>query len=235
MPAGGNGAESEAERYSEFEQSLCQGDQIFRIHWFHCRLPTPIFFPARLQGRWRVAWERMRIYTQHCGLVWYPQHLSKKNLEGSNLHSLAVRRKEGSMETQGRKELSQRCWVEAPSAKLSNITSQYRSLWVTSGSSRSSWDKSTATSSKVTLPYRDGVCSVPEQPLSPEQLVPQTSTPCPSSSTAPALRILPGPEATGANERVTGRKARSLQMEKIDCSVKHFFSLLSSRRKQYKC
>ena len=223
MPARGKGAESEAERYSEFGQSFCQGDQIFRIHWFHCRLPTPIIFLGSLQGCWGVAWKRMRIYTQHCGLVWYPQHLSKKKLEGSSVHSLVVRRKEGSMETQGRKELSQGCWVEATNAKFSNITSQYRSLWVTSGSSHSSWDKSTATSSKVTLSYHDGVCSVPEQPLSPGQLVPQTSTPCPSSSTAPTLRILPCPEATGANERVTGRKARGLQMEKIGCKCQTFF------------
>ena len=126
---------------------------------------------------------------------------------------------------EGRKELSEGCWVEATSAKFSSMTSQYRSLWVTSGSSLSSWDKSTATSSKVTLPYHDGVGSVPEQPLSPGQLVPQIPTPCPSFSPAPTLRILPGPESTGANEIVTGMKARGLQMEKIGCKCQTFFNL----------
>ena len=33
-------------------------------------------------------------------------------------------------------------------------------------------------------------------------------------------------------ERVTGRKARVLQMEEIACKCQTFFSLLSSRRKQ---
>ena len=34
------------------------------------------------------------------------------------------------------------------------------------------------------------------------------------------------------NERVTGRKARGLQMEEIGCKYQTFFSVLSSRRKQ---
>ena len=33
-------------------------------------------------------------------------------------------------------------------------------------------------------------------------------------------------------ERVTGRKARGLQMEEIGCKYQTFFSVLSSRRKQ---
>ena len=33
-------------------------------------------------------------------------------------------------------------------------------------------------------------------------------------------------------ERVTGRKARGLQMEEVGCSVKTFLSLLRGRRKQ---
>ena len=33
-------------------------------------------------------------------------------------------------------------------------------------------------------------------------------------------------------ERVTGRKARGLQMEEIGCKCQTFFSLLSGRRKQ---
>ena len=38
------------------------------------------------------------------------------------------------------------------------------------------------------------------------------------------------------NERVTGRKARGLQMEEIGCKCQTFFlSLLSSRRKQIMC
>ena len=34
------------------------------------------------------------------------------------------------------------------------------------------------------------------------------------------------------NERVTGRKARGLQMEEIACKCQTFLSLLSGRRKQ---
>ena len=34
------------------------------------------------------------------------------------------------------------------------------------------------------------------------------------------------------NERVTGRKARGLQMEEIGCKCQTFFSLLSGRKKQ---
>ena len=34
------------------------------------------------------------------------------------------------------------------------------------------------------------------------------------------------------SERVTGRKARGLQMEEIACKCQIFFSLLSGRRKQ---
>ena len=37
------------------------------------------------------------------------------------------------------------------------------------------------------------------------------------------------------NDRVTGRKARGLQMEKIPCTCQTFFSLLSGRRKQTSC
>ena len=33
-------------------------------------------------------------------------------------------------------------------------------------------------------------------------------------------------------ERVTGRKARGLQMEEVGCKCQTFFSLFSSRRKQ---
>ena len=35
-----------------------------------------------------------------------------------------------------------------------------------------------------------------------------------------------------SGERVTGRKARGLQMEEIACKCQTFFSLLSGRRKQ---
>ena len=40
------------------------------------------------------------------------------------------------------------------------------------------------------------------------------------------------PERKGGNERVTGGKARGLQMEEIACECQSFFSLLSGRRKQ---
>ena len=40
------------------------------------------------------------------------------------------------------------------------------------------------------------------------------------------------PKRKGGNERVTGRKARGLQIEEIACKCQTFFSLLSGRRKQ---
>ena len=40
------------------------------------------------------------------------------------------------------------------------------------------------------------------------------------------------PKRKGGNERVTGIKARGLQMEEIGCKCQTFFSLLSGRRKQ---
>ena len=40
------------------------------------------------------------------------------------------------------------------------------------------------------------------------------------------------PKRKGGNERVTGRKARGLQMEEIACMCQTFLSLLSGRRKQ---
>ena len=40
------------------------------------------------------------------------------------------------------------------------------------------------------------------------------------------------PKRKGGNERVTGRKARGLQIEEIACKCQTFLSLLSSRRKQ---
>jgi len=39
-------------------------------------------------------------------------------------------------------------------------------------------------------------------------------------------------EAPLKTQRVTGRKARGLQMEEIGCKCQTFFSLLISRRKQ---
>ena len=40
------------------------------------------------------------------------------------------------------------------------------------------------------------------------------------------------PKRKGGNERVTGRKARGLQIEEIACKCQTFLSLLSGRRKQ---
>ena len=48
----------------------------------------------------------------------------------------------------------------------------------------------------------------------------------------PTLSIASLPEPTGSNERVTGRKARDLQMEEIACKCQTFLSFLSVRRKQ---
>ena len=45
---------------------------------------------------------------------------------------------------------------DATSAKFSSITSWYRSLWASPRSLHSSWEKYTATSSKVTGPWDDG-------------------------------------------------------------------------------
>ena len=40
------------------------------------------------------------------------------------------------------------------------------------------------------------------------------------------------PKRKGGDERVTGRKARGLQMEEIACKCQIFLSLLSGKRKQ---
>ena len=40
------------------------------------------------------------------------------------------------------------------------------------------------------------------------------------------------PKRKGGNERVTGRKARGLQMEEIACKCQTFLSPLSGRKKQ---
>ena len=50
---------------------------------------------------------------------------------------------------------------------------------------------------------------------------------------APFPRQHNSPKRKGANERVTGRKARDLQMEEIGCKYQTFLlSLLSGRRKK---
>ena len=52
-------------------------------------------------------------------------------------------------------------------------------------------------------------------------------------SPAPAVGSSPPDRSEEASERVTGWKARGLQMGEIGCSVRHFFlSPLSGRREQ---
>ena len=57
-----------------------------------------------------------------------------------------------------------------------------------------------------------------------------------SSSAMQGLTIIPGvidsDYTEEIHERVTGRKARGLQMEEIACKCQTFLSLLSGRRKQ---